>query len=104
SFVYQKLDPYNSPCMGTQCLLIFKAAFEEMGGFDESYHGATVEDFDLGYALREGGHRICISHYAEITHNHRYTLRSFFLNYYRKARDLTLLFLRKPGVSLKSTG
>src|SRR5262249_50067799 len=41
------------------CGAIRRAAFEEVGGFDEArYRRPSIEDIELGYRLRRAGHRI----------------------------------------------
>jgi GT2 family glycosyltransferase len=40
------------------CGAIRREAFEEVGGFDESYRLPSVEDIELGYRLRQAGHHI----------------------------------------------
>lgn len=104
SFVYASLDPYDSPCLGTQCLMMKASTFYATGGFNETYSGATVEDFAFGYRLRAQGYKICIASNANIVHNHKYSFLGFVRNYYTKARDLTLLLLNRPDVSLSDTG
>jgi GT2 family glycosyltransferase len=101
--VYRSIDPCNSPIMGSQCLLFRTKEFRATDGFDETYSTASVEDFALGYKLRGKGYKICVDESASIIHNHRYTLSSFSRNYFRKAKDLTLLMFKGNGISLKDT-
>lgn len=92
-FVFARIDAADSPYLGTQCVMIHRDVLCASDGFDESYTGATVEDFEFGTRLRKAGHRICIATSAEIVHNHQYSARSFARNYYAKAHDLTDLML-----------
>lgn len=43
------------PFSSTANLLVPAAAFEEVGGFDEQFPGATGEDMDLSWRLQEAG-------------------------------------------------
>ena len=49
------------------CLLVRRAAFEENGGFDESYF-MYFEDVDLGYRLNRAGWRNVYQPAAEVIH------------------------------------
>lgn len=102
--IYTKLDPLHCPCLGTQCVLMKKSIFHANDGFDESYTSATVEDFEFGYRLQAQGMHIGIATDAHIVHNHIYTAKTFSRNYYTKARDLAILLLTNPHVTLSSTG
>ena len=103
SLTYSRLDS-DSPCLGSQCVMLAADTFRRVGEFAESFAGATVEDFDMGYRLRELGGRIRIQREARIVHNHRYSIRSFLRNYYLKARDLAFLLLETPSVKLSAAG
>lgn len=96
-FVFARIDAADSPYLGTQCVMIYRDVLRASDGFDESYTGATVEDFEFGTRLRKAGHRICIATSAEIVHNHQYSARSFARNYYVKAHDLMGLMLSAGG-------
>jgi GT2 family glycosyltransferase len=47
-----------------------------MGGFTEKRAGRWVDDIELGYRLREAGHRILLDKRLQVTHLKRWTLRS----------------------------
>ena len=51
--------------------------FEECGGFDTGRYTRAIEDIELGYRLRDGGHRILLDKELEVTHLKRWTLASF---------------------------
>lgn len=102
--VYAGLDPSDSPCLGTQCVLMKTETFHATTGFDETYRHATVEDFAFGYLLRERGGGLCIATKANIIHNHPYNFATFIKNYYTKARDLTQLLLDNPHINLLDSG
>lgn len=95
SDAFSRLDPGDSPYFGTQCVLITADVFRSVGGFDERYRAATVEDFAFGCRLRARGGLIRLEQAARITHNHRYTAFTFARNYYAKARDLGVLIVAR---------
>ena len=101
---FASLNPADSPCLGTQCVLMKTAAFRRTAGFSEAYPSATVEDFAFGYWLRASGQRICIAPEAGIVHNHHYRVAPFLRNYYVKARDLSMVFLANPRLDLVDSG
>jgi N-acetylglucosaminyl-diphospho-decaprenol L-rhamnosyltransferase len=49
------------------CFLVRRAAFEAVGGFDESYF-MYAEDVDLCWRLGRAGHRVTYAPAAEVTH------------------------------------
>ncbi len=51
---------------------IQRAAFVEMGGFDESYR--SLEDIELGYRLSQADHAIYLNKAIQVTHCKRYSL------------------------------
>lgn len=98
--VFRSVDADDSPYLGTNCVLLRRAAFDAVGGFDASFRAATVEDFAFGHQLRALHHRLAVAPDAIVYHNHHYTLRSFTRNYFRKARDLVRLEgLPRPGAA-----
>jgi GT2 family glycosyltransferase len=50
------------------CLAVRRAAFEEIGGFDEAYTPAYYEDADLCFRLSEVGLRTMLEPNARVTH------------------------------------
>lgn len=55
------------------CGAIRRAIFLEMGGFDARYRRPSVEDIELGYRLREAGHRIRLEKSIQVRHLKRWT-------------------------------
>jgi len=53
-----------------------RSAFDHIGGFDERFTSASVEDIDLGYRLRAAGHRIRLDPRIQGCHLKRWTLGS----------------------------
>jgi GT2 family glycosyltransferase len=59
------------------CGAVRRAAFAEVGGFDElRYNAPSIEDIELGCRLRSAGHRIVLDKQLQATHLKRWTLRS----------------------------
>ncbi len=59
------------------CGAVRAGVFRDLLGFDERYARASIEDVELGYRLRERGHRIELVPDAQVTHLKRWTLASF---------------------------
>lgn len=55
------------------CGAIRKTVFQSAGGFDHRYRGATIEDIELGYRLREHGFRVLLDPTVLCTHAKRWT-------------------------------
>lgn len=49
------------------CMMVKKSVFEEVGGFDKSL-AVAFNDVDLCLKIREAGHLICFTPYAELYH------------------------------------
>ena len=64
---------------------IRKEVFEDTGGFDERYQGASGEDLALGKILFDKGYRIAYVPEAQGTHAHQFTILSMLKNDYIKA-------------------
>ena len=102
--IFDRLDPADSPYLGTQCAAIARTTLAQLGGFDEGYRFASVEDFELGTRVQQRGQQIRLAREAAIFHNHGYTWRVFVRNYYVKGRDLSTLLRRSPGRELRAGG
>jgi GT2 family glycosyltransferase len=59
------------------CGAVRRAVFEESGGFDTGSYTRAIEDIELGYRLREAGHRILLDKDLTVMHLKRWTLASF---------------------------
>jgi len=71
--------------------------FLQMGGFDTSFPGASVEDQEFSFRLAEAGHRLVFAPQAVVRHLHDstfadYTRRKFFIGYWKN-----LVMKRHPG-------
>ena len=50
------------------CGAIRRDVFMAVGGFDESYRRPSIEDIELGYRLRQAGHRIRLCKTLQVKH------------------------------------
>ena len=75
-FVHQHGDPEAST-FWAGCGAIRRAVFEAVGGFDTGPYRRSIEDIELGYRMREAGHRILLDKDLRVTHLKRWTLASF---------------------------
>ncbi len=77
------------------CGAIRREAFERMGGFDESYRSASVEDIELGYRLRQAGCRIRLCKGLQVKHWKAWKpLGLVATDFARRALPWTALLLR----------
>ena len=61
------------------CGAVRRTAFEQLGGFDESYRRPSVEDIELGYRLRQAGHRIRLVPDWQVKHLKQWRLRDLIV-------------------------
>jgi GT2 family glycosyltransferase len=54
------------------CGAIRREVFEAVGGFDEGYTTACIEDIELGYRITKAGHRIMLAKDVLVTHCKKY--------------------------------
>lgn len=73
-YVHQHGNP-EAGTFWTACGAIRTSIFNSLGGFDPRIHG--IEDIDLGYRLRNRGHRVRLDPTIQVTHLKRWTLRSW---------------------------
>jgi GT2 family glycosyltransferase len=75
-FVHQTANPEAST-FWAGCGAIRRSVFLELGGFDaERFPRPAIEDIELGYRLRNAGHRILLDKALQVTHLKKWTLRS----------------------------
>jgi O-antigen biosynthesis protein len=75
---YGKLDDAGHPrynftrevdyCSGA-CVMVPRALFEQLGGFDAQFSPAYYEDTDLAFKIRHAGHKIIYQPHARIIHH-----------------------------------
>lgn len=81
----------TAPFFTTNNMGCDRAAFLELGGFDESFGRNGAEDRDFGLRWREAGRALILCPDAVVDHHHEMTLREFFrqhANYGRGAFHL----------------
>jgi GT2 family glycosyltransferase len=64
SYLFPRVVDYGSAA----CLVIRRAAFLEVRGFDPVYHPAYCEDVDLAFRLADAGHRTVYEPRASVIH------------------------------------
>jgi glycosyltransferase involved in cell wall biosynthesis len=78
------------------CGAIRRQVFSDVGGFDESFARASVEDIELGGRLRRAGHRVWLCPDVQVTHLKRWTFASLVrTDIFDRAIPWTLLILRQ---------
>ena len=78
------------------CGAVKRKAFEDVGGFDESYRLPSVEDIELGYRLRQAGYRIRLVPDWQVKHLKKWSLRDLiFTDIGRRAIPWTKLLRRE---------
>lgn len=77
------------------CGAIRRAAFEDIGGFDESIAVPSVEDIELGSRLRRAGHRIVLVKDLQVKHLKRWGVGDMIsTDLLRRAAPWTEVMLR----------
>jgi GT2 family glycosyltransferase len=80
------------------CGAVRRAAFEQVGGFDERPWRRAIEDIELGYRLRAAGHRIVLDPTLLCAHLKRWSLRSMlWTDVMARALPWTRLMIEHPG-------
>ena len=75
-FVHQQGDP-DASTFWAGCGAVRRSVFEAVTGFDTGRFTRAIEDIELGYRLRDAGHRILLDKGLLGTHLKRWTLASF---------------------------
>lgn len=70
-FTHQTSRP-EAATFWAACGAVRREAFAAVGGFDERYRRASVEDIELGYRLRGAGYRILLDPTIQVVHCKRY--------------------------------
>jgi glycosyltransferase involved in cell wall biosynthesis len=80
----------------TSLAAIRREVFEQMGGFDAHYRGASVtEDIEFGQRLMSAGHKIVLDARLEVEHLKHYTLGGLLRTDLERAFGLSKTWLRK---------
>jgi glycosyltransferase involved in cell wall biosynthesis len=78
----------------TSAAAIEKVLFEQVGGFDECYTGASIEDMEMGQRLVSAGHTLLINKAVRVRHLKRFTICSLLRVNCRKAEGTLKIKLR----------
>lgn len=70
-YIHQHASPEASTFWGA-CGAIRRNVFLAIGGFDENYLRPSIEDIELGYRLRDAGHRIRLVPTLQVKHLKRW--------------------------------
>lgn len=90
----------------TSIAAIRKEIFEQMGGFDPNYRGASVtEDIEFGQRLLSAGHKIRLDNRLAVEHLKYYSFIGLLKTDFERAFGLTKTWLRKKlDPALRATG
>lgn len=81
------------------CGAIRRETFAAVGGFDEGFARASIEDIELGYRLREAGHRVVMAPDLQVTHLKHWTPWTLVASDVRdRALPWATLILRRGGL------
>jgi len=98
-YVHQTASEESSTFWGA-CGAVRRDAFLALGGFDERYREPSIEDIELGYRLRQAGHRIRLCKDLQVKHLKAWTLRSILrTDLFCRAVPWTQLILRHPKLA-----
>lgn len=94
-YVHQTSNPEASTFWGA-CGAIRRDVFLQVGGFDEAYEHPSIEDIELGYRLKQNGHRIALRKELRVKHLKRWTPFSIVkTDFLRRALPWTELILQR---------
>ena len=78
------------------CGAVRREAFLELKGFDESYRKPSIEDIELGYRLRQAGHKIRLVKELQVKHLKHWRVWSLLKSdFFHRALPWTELCLRQ---------
>lgn len=88
--LYWKPETDYTTVVDTKVFGIKKYIFDAAGGFNTTYKGAEVEDYEFGYRLMSMNYKIALSKSIRVMHDHA-DLFSFFKKCYTRVRLWILL-------------
>jgi glycosyltransferase involved in cell wall biosynthesis len=93
-YVHQTAREEASTFFGA-CGAIRRDIFLELGGYDRCYREPAIEDIELGYRLRQAGHRIRLCKTLQVKHLKRWGVQSLLrADFFQRALPWTELILR----------
>lgn len=94
-YVHQHAKKEASTFWGA-CGAIRREIFLDIGGFDENYRRPSIEDIELGYRLKDAGHRIQLCKDITVKHLKRWDIISMLkADFFYRAIPWTELILRE---------
>ncbi len=96
-YIHQNSKPEASTFWGA-CGAIRREIFLSMGGFNEKYQRACIEDIELGYRLKRAGFKIRLAKELRIKHLKRWNIVSLVeTDFFDRALPWTALILNSNG-------
>jgi len=87
-----------------RCAIMHKSLFEKVGGFDETFEGADVEDYELGYRLLALGTILYVNTDIKVHHHFPMTGKELLKTMFRRSMSWAQLFVhRKQFDNVAST-
>lgn len=81
------------------CGAIKRQTFLALGGFNETFRTASVEDVELGYRLSSEGFKIFLDNSVQVCHHKSWSLFSMcYTDCYLRARPWTILMLSEKSL------
>jgi glycosyltransferase involved in cell wall biosynthesis len=74
-----------------------RSVLQEVGGFDERFVGASVEDQELSFRVAAGGSRLVFAPEARVEHRHVETLRAYWRKKFRIGYEKPMVHRRHRG-------
>lgn len=71
--------------------------FQEMGGFDENFRTASVEDRDFSFRLAQAGHRLIFTPEAKVRHTHVDSVGAYLRKKFKNGYWAVLTIMKFPG-------
>lgn len=83
--------------LGSFNVAYLKDAFEQTGGFDETFTAASAEDNDLAYRLQDAGYRLRFTASARVAHFHPTRLMPYLHTQMNHGRWRVKLYIKHPA-------
>ncbi len=97
-FTYERLPHERIGVFYTSIAAMRREIFQQLGGFDENYGGASIaEDTEFGQRAWGAGCRLVLDPLVAAIHCKHYTLSQVLVTDFARARALMLMRLRKRG-------
>jgi len=90
----------NASTFWSGCGAVRKETFLTLGGFDEKFKAASIEDIELGYRLKRAGHQIRLLKKLQGTHLKKWTFANLLhTEIFARARPWSQLIWRSKSLS-----